>query len=295
MSATEALDVGIHDGIAAEAYHADPCEQPSLTSTIARILMSDSPLHAWTTHPRLNPAFENKEAGHFDIGTAAHGLLLEGEANVEVVDADSWRTKAAQERRDAAYAAGKQPLLTHQWIELERMVQAAAKQLEAVDADPVIFGSGHAEQTLIWHEDGVTCRARLDWLHDTYFAIDDYKTTGRSANPDGFSRTLFNIGYDIQAAFYLRGLEALTGVTADWRWVVQETEPPYALSVVGMTPAALEIANAKVDRAISKWRRCLTTGRWPGYPTDICYAELPGWAEAKWLEQEAREMEDIAS
>lgn len=294
MTTAVGLGVGIHT-IDAERYHADPCEHPSLTSTIARILTSSSPLHAWTAHPRLNPAFENVEAPHFDLGTAAHGLLLEGEANVEVCDFDSWRKKDAQDQRDAAYEAGKQPLLTHQWIELERMVQAAAKQLEHIDADPVIFASGHAEQTLIWDEDGVTCRARLDWLHDDNRAIDDYKTSSRSANPERFSRSLFDMGYDVQAAFYLRGLEKLTGFQADWRWIVQETASPYALSVVAMTPAVLELANHKVDAAISKWRRCLATGRWPGYPTDVCYAELPGWAEAKWLEQEAREMEDTES
>lgn len=289
-TATTVLGPGIH-AIPAERYHEDPCEQPSLTSTIARILATDSPLHAWTAHPRLNPAFENTEAGHFDLGTAAHSLLLEGEANVEVCDFDSWRTKAAQEQRDAAYEAGKQPLLTHQWVELERMVQAAGKQLEAVNADPVIFAAGHAEQTLIWTEGDVTCRARLDWLHDDNTAIDDYKTTSRSANPESFSRTLFNMGYDVQAAMYLRGLEALTGMSAQWRWVVQETTPPYALSVVAMTPQALSLANEKVEYAITRWRECRASGRWPGYPTQVCYAELPGWMDAAWLEKEAKEAE----
>lgn len=284
----DALGVGIH-WIAADVYHADPCEQPSLTSTIARILTADSPLHAWTAHPRLNPEYENTEAAHFDIGTTAHELLLEGEANVEVIEADSWRTKAAQEQRDAAYQAGKQPLLTHQWAEVDRMVQAARKQLARINADPAIFENGLPEQTLIWDEDGVTCRARLDWLHDGYVAIDDYKTSSRTANPAGFSRSLFNMGYDVQAAFYLRGLERLTGAVAEWRWVVQETAPPYALSVVSLSPAAIGLANAKVDYAIARWRECLTTGRWAGYPTEVCYAELPGWEEARWFEKEGNE------
>lgn len=291
MSVTEntvTLGPGIHT-IDADTYHADPCEQPSLTSTVARILTTDSPLHAWCAHPKLNPDFTNVEAPHFDLGTAAHSLLLEGEANVEVIDYPDWRKKDAQEQRDAAYEAGKQPLLTHQWLEVERMVQAASIQLEAINATPVIFASGHAEQTLIWQEDDVTCRARLDWLHDDNTAIDDYKTSSRTANPESFSRSLFNIGYDVQAAFYLRGLRALTGEDAQWRWVVQETTPPYALSVVSLTPAALELANAKVDYAITRWRECLTSGVWRGYPTEVCYAELPGWEEARWLEKEGRD------
>lgn len=286
MTVAANLGAGIYT-ISAETYHSDPCEQPSLTSTIARILINESPLHAWTAHPKLNPDHENQEAGHFDIGTAAHSLLLEGEANVAVVDAKDWRTKAAQEQRDAAYTAGKQPLLAHQWADVERMVAAARAQLDAIAAHPPIFEDGQAERSLIWDERGVTCRARLDWLRDDFDAIDDYKTTSRTANPGSFSRTLFNMGYDVQAAFYLRGLETLTGAVAQWRWVVQETDPPYGLSVVSLTPAALDLAQSKVDFAIGLWRECVGTGTWKGYPTEVCYAELPGWAEAQWFEREA--------
>jgi hypothetical protein len=281
----ESLGAGIYT-IGADTYFGDPCDRPSLTSTIARILINESPLHAWTAHPKLNPAHENQEAGHFDIGTAAHSLLLEGAANVVVVDAKDWRTKVAQEERDAAHAAGLQPLLVHQWEDLKRMVTAAREQLDALDARPPIFQDGQAERSLIWDEHGVICRARLDWLRDDFAAVDDYKTTSRSANPASFSRTLFNVGYDLQAAFYLRGLEALTGAVAQWRWVVQEIAPPYALSVVSLTPAALDLAQAKVDFAIARWRECVESGSWKGYPTEVCYAELPGWEEARWLERE---------
>lgn len=286
MTAVTNLGAGIFT-ISADTYHADPCERPSLTSSIARILINESPLHAWTSHPKLNPEYESAEASHFDIGTAAHALLLEGAANVAVVDAKDWRTKAAQEQRDAAYASGKQPLLAHQWADVERMVAAARTQLEAIDARPPIFADGQAERSLIWDEHGVICRARLDWLRDDFEAIDDYKTTSRTANPESFSRTLFNMGYDVQAAFYLRGLEALTGAVAQWRWIVQEIDPPYGLSVVSLTPAALDLAQSKVDFAIERWRECVESGEWRGYPTEVCYAELPGWAEAQWFEREA--------
>lgn len=287
--ASHSLTAGIH-AIPPDRYHADPCERPSLNATVARILCTQSPIHAWTAHPRLNPEYASEEAEKFDIGTAAHSMLLEGEAAVEVIDANDWRTSAAKEARDTARANGRQPLLVKQWTEVQRMVQAAQIQLEAIVADPPIFANGLAEQTLIWEEDGdVLCRAKLDWLHSSYLAIDDYKTTSRSANPEGWSRTLFSMGYDVQAAFYLRGLEAVTGSVATWRWVVQETAPPYALSVSSLTPAALEIATAKAEYAIRRWRECITSNIWPGYPTEICYAELPGWEETRWLEKEERE------
>src|SRR4051812_45119883 len=103
---TMSLPDGIHD-LSADGYHADPAEQPSLSSTIARRLLDSSPLHAWTEHPKLNPNYKPKKPRHaFDVGTACHALLLEGRNAVSVVDAENWKTNAAKALRDEAYAAG---------------------------------------------------------------------------------------------------------------------------------------------------------------------------------------------
>ena len=40
------LEPGIHN-LSAEVYHADPCVKPSLSSSIANVLLQQSPLHAW--------------------------------------------------------------------------------------------------------------------------------------------------------------------------------------------------------------------------------------------------------
>jgi hypothetical protein len=74
-----------------------------------------------------------------------------------------------------------------------------------------------------------------------------------------------------------------------WRWVVVETSPPYALSVITPGAAVLELANAKIDRALSIWRDCLERDAWPAYPPVLHVAELPAWEEARWLEREAME------
>lgn len=278
--------------LTAEDYHGDPAESPSLSSSIAHLICSTSPKHAWAAHPRLNPAFKRQEEQHFDIGTAAHWLLLQGDTAdvVTVVEADDWRTKTAKEQRDAARAAGRLPLLAKHWDAVQAMVAAAREQLAALDVDPIPFTDGKAEQTLVWEEPGgVICRSRVDWLRDDLIAIDDYKSAGRSANPEKWSRSLFDHGYDVSAAFYLRGVQALTGMVPDWRWVVQETSPPYALVVVAPGPDVVTMARKKVAYAINVWRRCLETGIWPAYPTRVCWAELPPWEETRWLLKEERE------
>jgi hypothetical protein len=183
------------------------------------------------------------------------------------------------------------PLLAADWENVQAMVGAAWVQLENFGLDPHAFKAGKPEQTITWTEpNGVCCKARIDWLHDDLSAVDDYKTTSRSANPETWTRnTMYSIGADIQVAFYLRGLEALTGKRPEWRYVVQETFPPYALAVVSLGPDVLELANAKVDYAIEKWASCLASGEWPAYPMRICWAEAPAWELSRWLEREARE------
>lgn len=273
----------------ADIYHADPCPTPSLSASLAHILCAQSPAHAKAAHPQLNPNLVREENERFDIGTAAHAILLEGKAAVEVIDAPDWRTNAAKDARDAARADGKIPLLAKVLVEVDAMVAAASAQLAAHGAVPPLFQDGKPEQTLVWEEPGgVVCRSRLDWLRDDHTAIDDLKTTGRSANPEQYSRALFGVGGDVQAAFYIRGVEKLTGVTPEFRWVVVETTAPYALSVISPGPDILTIGRKKVEYAIDLWRRCITTDEWPAYPTDVCYAELPSWEEARWLEQEVR-------
>lgn len=276
--------------IPADDYHADPCVVPSLSSSVAKLLCMDSPLHAWTAHPRLNSEAVDEEKTVMDIGTIAHSLLLEGESKAVVLDFDDYRTKASKEYRDAARREGRVPILSKHWGRVQAMIRSASEQLAQHKDARDAFTNGKPEQTLIWEEDGVWLRARLDWLHDSFLAIDDYKSTSATANPEVISRTLFNNGWDIQCALYRRGVKALTGKDAAFRFVVQETAPPYALTVLSLAPDALTIGEKKVMYAIDLWRKCCEEDEWPGYPTRTCYAELPAWEESRWL---AKELETV--
>jgi len=272
-------------------YHADPVVEPSLSASIARVLLDRSPRHAWWAHPRLNPAFRSDHDDKFDLGTAAHAYLLEGQNGIVTIDADDWRTRAAREARDAARGKGTIALLVRQWSDVQVMGAVATQQLSDHLDPPRPLSNGTPEVTLVWQERDVWCRARLDWLHEDHKTVDDYKTTAGSANPDAWTRgSLFGLGYDVQAAFYLRGVKAVFGVEADFRFVVQEASPPYALSVIGLAPSVLQLAHAKVAYAIDRWRDCLASDRWPGYPAHTCYAEAPPWEETRWAERTWRDV-----
>lgn len=281
-------DPGIYDGIPEADYHADPCPEPSLSASLCKVLISQSPLHTKMAHPRLNPNFEREERDIFDRGTIAHALLLQGVDVAVVLDFDDWRTKEARASRDAARSTGKLPILRKHWDDVQAMVESAREQLarhkEASDA----FTNGKPEQVLIWQEDnGVWCRARLDWLHDSRLKIDDYKSTGRNANPDDLARTFEN-DWEIQAAFYRRGILKLTGNDPQFRFVPQENMAPYAVSVVELGADWRWIGDEKVEYCIKTFGKCLESGWWPGYKPIIHMPELPKWVEEKWLRRTGR-------
>lgn len=285
---------GVHT-IDAVDYHADQIDsqRPSLSASIAHILVAQSPKHAWTAHPRLNPDFERVDEQKFDRGTIAHSLLLDQSREVAIIEANDWRTKAAKEDRDEARAGGKIPLLWEQWRDVEAMVRAVREQVETFDAQPPLLADGKPEQTIVWEEDGVVCRARLDWLRDDFYAIDDLKTSGRSVRREQFSRNLYGLGYDLKAAFYLRAVRSLnTNLETAFRWINVETSPPYAVSVVQATPELLTVGEAKVEFAISLWRECMALDFWPAYETSVVPADPPpAWEMQRWLQAEIDAME----
>lgn len=281
---------GVYD-ISEPVYHADPCPAPSASSTILKIVLRRTPRHAWTAHPRLNPRWKPDNRTTFNLGGAAHKLVL-GDRHKElvIVEAADWRGKEAKIERDEAYAANKTPLLHAQYETVVEMAAAAHAQLEVHEDASAAYTDGTPEQTLIWQEDDFWLRMRLDWLPNAEPVFYDYKSTSTSANPDTFHRTLFDLGYDLQASFYRRGIRQVLDVpNPEFKFVVQENYPPYALSVIGLPPAYVDAADKRIEKALEAWRWCLSNDRWPGYSTKTCYVDAPPWVEAQWLEKEARE------
>lgn len=258
-----------------EEYIKDPAPKPSLNAGIAQILLEQTPRHAWMEHPKLGNRGRN-ESSRADIGTVAHGLLLEDDkSRVVVIKADDWRTKAAREERDEARAAGKVPILEKDMDTVNEMVRIA---------DHVLMGSALCndwldaipEQTLLWEFGGVWMRSRPDKLTKDGRIYWDYKTSV-SAHPAQFVKTVINNGYDLQAALGQRGVKALTGITPTVIFVVQEIDPPFYVSLVSLSEHFLEIAQVRLESAIYKWGRCLSKNEWPSYPDKVLRVDPPGY------------------
>jgi hypothetical protein len=269
-------------------YVADPVVEPSLSASIAHTIITESPIHAFVQHPRLNKGRIDAGSTKMDIGTIVHGLVLEGdESRLVVVEADDWRTKVAKETRDEARRVGLVPVLAGDMGIIREIAGAALSAIAHSElAEAFTPEAGKPEQTLLWQEGDIWLRSRPDFLTNDSKLIIDLKTTTGSAEPNSWLRTMLGNGADIQAALGLRGLRHLSKVqNPEFVFVVLEQEAPYAVSFVGLSPQFMEMANHKLERAIKTWSDCILTNTWPGYPERVCYLEPPAYAWTAELER----------
>lgn len=217
----------------------------------------------------------------FDFGHAAHSLVLGVGADIVTVDAENWRTKAAREAQESAYAEGKTPLLIAEYARVQDM---AAALLEHSIASALLDPSrGTPEQSLFWDDErhGMQRRARLDWLPhatDGRMILADYKSTV-CAEPRRVAKSMADFRYHQQAAWYVDGVKAL-GLAEDvaFVFVFQEKTAPYLVTVVEPDVEALRIGRLLNDRALEVFAECIATDTWPGYTSDVELISLPKWA-----------------
>lgn len=286
-----ALGPGIHD-ISAEAYHADPCAVPSMSSTLARLILNRSPRHAWTAHPRLNPDYEGKDSKTFDIGRAAHRVVLGKGGDMAAYPVHmlakngAASTAEAKEWAQEMRSRGMTPLKQDEY---EAVLDMAAEVNGRLAWLGQAFPPDRSEITAIAEIDGVMCRAMIDHApEDPKQPLWDLKTT-TDASPYAVQRAVMSYGYDIQAAHYCDVWKAATGEDRHFRFVFVEKEAPHECAVVTLGPDSLMMARKRIARAREMWRHCLTTGDWPGYPSEIVQIDLPDFYQARWLERESFE------
>lgn len=295
---------GIYREFDGEAYFADPCPRASLSQSIAKILIDRSPLHAAMAHPRLREAVgalnDDDDAEKYvkaqAIGNAAHKLMLGRGKDVDVIDLPDFKTKAARELRDAASMAGRVPILTKHMIDATDMVESGRSQIKSHEAADC-FQNGDGEVALIWQEKGIWFRCLVDWLHHDLLTVDDYKTGAVSVAPHVVGYRMVDQGWDIQAAMIERGLDALHPQTAGrrrYRFIAQENDDPYALTVCQLSESVMTMGRKKLQAAVDVWTRCLDRGEWPGYINRVISPEYPGFKENQWLEREVNEFSEPA-
>jgi hypothetical protein len=287
---------GIFRGFPEADYFADPCPLPSLTQSIAKVLIDQSALHARAEHPRFADLDEDEPDEKYvkaqAIGNAAHATLIGRGKTLAVGNYDNWMGKEAKAFKAEALAAGKTPILAKHANTALLMVAAAKRQLSTIAAaEPAIMGAftdGDGEVMVACEIDGIWLRSLIDWMVNPRLLV-DFKTTAMSVAPHVIPNLMADAGWPIQAAMQERILDVLDPEGAGRRkffFVAQENYKPYALTVHRLPEGTLTMGRKMVAKAEMMWREAMLIGRWDGYAPVVHAPEYPGFKEAQWLNRE---------
>ena len=247
------------DDMPAEDYHA----HPGIGSTTLKTLAKHPP--AVYRHRMDHP--EHKAA--FDIGTAAHSLILEGDTSgLSIVNAEDWRSKAAREDREAAYTEGTVPLLAKEFAVVEAMRESVMAHAHASR----LLTEHTAERSYFTEIDGVPVKARPDALKGS--TVIDLKTT--SADLGSIERSVASFSYHLQQAHYTDVIEACGQPVEDFVFIFVSTAAPHLVRVIRLEECAVDLGREQARHALAVWKHCTETDTWPGY-TGIDTLDLPAW------------------
>lgn len=246
-------------------YH----RRPELSGSIAKTIIAKSELHAWSEHPAYG-GMAREETKLMDRGSAVGRMLLGKGAELACLPFDDWRTKAAQESRDKARAAGLVPLTHVEYTEYEEATKAIKTRLCEM-GHFISDVTGVSEPVIIWEEESpygpVGCRCMMDHLSLQRATIYELKVVG-DAHPDKTERSAEAMGYRISAAAYIRALAAyrpdLIG-SITFQFLFVEPFEPFAIYAPPPSEEFLVSGDRDWTSAVARWARAKRDNYWPGY------------------------------
>ena len=92
----------------------------------------------------------------------------------------------------------------------------------------------------------------------------DLKST-KSAEHKSFAKDMANLGYDIQAGFYLMVAKLGGKPAKGFGFIAIEKEAPYLSSSIVMAQRDITLGTFTANRLLDEYARCIDTGLWYGY------------------------------
>jgi len=243
--------------------------------------IAKSPLHYWARF--LDPdRVWTEPTPAMRLGTALHTHVLElskWDEQIAVAPVDvNRRTKEGREQWAAFETAAKRKtVITADDADL---VMRMGRSVFGHPAAAMLLGlPGKAETTHMWTDaaTGLQCKCRPDWLTDDGLLMVDVKTT-EDASPRGFSRSIAQWRYHVQAAWYLDGLEQATGTRPEqFIFICVEKKAPFACAVYAADAEMIAAGAQTAARDLEVLAICKAADAWPGYSNQIEPISLPAW------------------
>lgn len=269
---------GIYRNVPSETYFAARAVNHSTLKLIDR-----SPAHF-----RVNYASpSHKESDAKRLGSLAHLMLFEpsrvkGNTIPAPINPKTGRAFGSETKAWTEYAEANPGKLIVSDEDMERATRMVAAILDHPHLGTVFNASTDSELVIVWDDNGVMCKAKLDSLIGTMM-IGDLKTTA-DASERAFAGSIVEYGYDTQAAFYLRGCHALGLSGLDFVFGCVENEAPYEAAGYTLGAEFLSIGRVRVDRWLEVVRKCQQANAWPGYTGELTEIQPPTWYIAKWAD-----------
>jgi len=274
-------------------YH----DRPELSSSQLKLVATKTLAHYWADY--VDPARPARtETDAMRLGTELHMLLLEpGRFATEYVcdstPADAPRrptekqlaslmdpppkagtkARAERERIEEAAAFWRQwdqdhpippnatVLSADRWATLQGMANGlAANSMIA----KILESDGIAETPIIWDDPVMgPCRCMPDWLTNDDWILDIKSAV--TANPRRFRWQAWDLGYDIQQWFYLRGLAAIGRVPRRFVFATVEKTRPFVAVPFAGSDEWTRSGEQRGLAAFAALQEAKASGSWPGW------------------------------
>jgi hypothetical protein len=280
-------------------YHADPA-----ISSTQLVKALRSPAHFWHSASMNPKRAKDADTDALEFGRAIHCYILERDVFEQTYivlpeDAPKRPTKrqveAAKpspstleaicwwEEFDAVVAErGAAVISQDDRATIVAMAEAlSAQEIEsdsgAVAALSSLFSKGEGEMAYFWRDEptGLMCRCKVDWLIGN--TVLDYKST-RDAQLHAFRRQVGNLHYHMRAAFYLDGVEIVTGKRpTQYILLAQEKEAPYCAAPYKLLDVDIEQGRAEYRRALDRIAASVKQVRFDGYSRKVVELSIPDY------------------
>lgn len=246
---------------------------------------SKSPRHYFCKY--IEKSIEQKESESMRIGTLVHAMLLQPDKQhmFPVFDGEKrtneQKAKYAEMQNEACKNGG--------FVVRRDEYDVACAMVESVKSTST-WGiiESHLQLTeapLEWtceHTD-LLCKGRIDGLvgkEDKQLVV-EIKTTA-DASFEGFSKSIFNFGYDLQAAHYMQAVATHIGKSPDsFLFVLVENKAPYLTAFYELGAETIYSANAARIALMKRFKECRDKNEWPGYSEEIKEINIPFYAMTK--------------
>lgn len=259
--------------ISNEDYHADKRFESS--TGLKHILRSPA-------HYQYYKEDGQKEKEAYRVGTAIHAALLEHDRFKREYIISPDFNRRTKEGREEELAFKEQAKLDGKFIVSEDeivMIERVAENVDKHKGASALLKAGIPEKSFYWEdpETGILCKSRTDSISP--YAILDVKSC-EDASPNAFMKNCAKFNYDLSAAMYREGVNAVENDYLDFAFLVVEKKAPYCVALYVAPPEMLTSGLVRFREALNKVKECRQQGEFPAYQPDGNYQmlEWPSWA-----------------